>query len=688
MSAQTVRRLLTCWGAAAAIAAGVELARADALDSVGPHWALAFLATWVVGVWITRAEPDNPAARRLLLFGCAALTFLAASCELILQVRNATDGAWFVAANAAVQAVGLLMVAAQVAAIVRYPNGTPLLVAERVLGSAVVALAVVLPPALLLTRSEVTPAWVLQWSERSDGLSVPTVAGPAYVDALAWLGPPLEALHNGVLAVAPLLAIGILAARWRLLEQREQARVAWPLLAGVLFLIGLGISLLADAGAIPRVLGEGVYLLMHVVLPVAMGIGIAAPGLYDPLGTVRRTLAFVAMSAVVLGLYVGTAGYLGMTVGGRDLRTAVMVALLAALVLEPARRFLVRRAGRVAYGTEISRDELLLRLGDALEHTLDRRALAESIALTALEGLEVQWLRLEADGAGVVHVGRPLRVGEQPALASRLRNGHEDLGTISCGPSSVGLAHTRSRMQLDALARQVAMALTNARLADELNIRLSELAASRQRLVTAEETARRRLERDLHDGAQQDLAALLTRIALARSQLGRSDLDRVEQTLTTLQADAEEALRNLRELVSGLDESVLADQGLAAAIEGRAAKLPIPVQVRIGPGVRDTRLAAPVESTAYFTVCEALANTLKHSHAGHAVVALSQQDGQLHINVADDGHGFDPAQVNGTTSLTGLRGLRDRVSAVGGTLNIRSAPGRGTTLTAVVPTQP
>jgi signal transduction histidine kinase len=242
-------------------------------------------------------------------------------------------------------------------------------------------------------------------------------------------------------------------------------------------------------------------------------------------------------------------------------------------------------------------------------------------------------------------------------------------------------------MQLDALARQIALALTNARLADELNIRLTELDASRQRLVTAEETARRRLERDLHDGAQQDLAALLTRIALARNQLGRCDLDRVEQTLTTLQSDAEEALRNLRELVSGLHESALADQGLAAAIEGRAAKLPIPVQVRVGPGVRDTRLAAPVESTAYFTVCEALANTLKHSHASHAVVALSQQDGLLHINVADDGHGFDPARVNGTTSLTGLRGLRDRVSAIGGTLDIRSAPGQGTTLTAVVPTQ-
>jgi signal transduction histidine kinase len=317
----------------------------------------------------------------------------------------------------------------------------------------------------------------------------------------------------------------------------------------------------------------------------------------------------------------------------------------------------------------------LLRLGDTLEHTLDRRALTESIAETAMEGLGAQWVRIGE--VGEVHVGRALRPGERPVATAPLEPDH---GEIACGPAAGG--RTRTRTRLDRLSRQVAMALTNARLADELAARIAETEASRQRIVTAEETARRRLERDLHDGAQQDLAALLTRIALARQQLVRGDLGPLDASLGTLATDTTDAIRNLRELVSGIHETTLADQGLVAAVESRAGKLPIPVEVRCGPGVRDGRLAAAVESTAFFTVCEALANTLKHGGARRAHISMVLSEDRLRIEVSDDGRGFDPAQVNGAT---GLVGLRDRIAAVGGTLEVRSAPGTGTTLTAVVP---
>jgi signal transduction histidine kinase len=237
-------------------------------------------------------------------------------------------------------------------------------------------------------------------------------------------------------------------------------------------------------------------------------------------------------------------------------------------------------------------------------------------------------------------------------------------------------------VKLDTLGRQIALALSNARLADELNAQLIEVDASRQRILEAEQTARRRFERDLHDGAQQDLAALLTRIALARSQLGRRDVDRLDQTLATLQAVAADALQNLRELVSGIHETTLADQGLAAAVEGRAARSSIPVQVSYSPAMRREELAPTVASTAYFTVCEALANTLKHGNARQASVALALDDGRLRIDVADDGQGFDPT---GVAASSGLTGLRDRLAAIGGTLDVQSALGSGTTLTAIVP---
>jgi signal transduction histidine kinase len=122
-----------------------------------------------------------------------------------------------------------------------------------------------------------------------------------------------------------------------------------------------------------------------------------------------------------------------------------------------------------------------------------------------------------------------------------------------------------------------------------------------------------------------------------------------------------------------------------AAVEGRAARLPIPVEVCCGPGVREGRLSAAVESTAYFTVCEALANTLKHGAASRASIAIALEDDLLRIQVVDDGRGFETSAVNGSS---GLVGLRDRIAAAGGTLDVLSAPERGTTLTAVVPAAP
>jgi signal transduction histidine kinase len=677
-----MRVVLTCWGASAGGLLAVEFTRAGAWDSVGPEWTLTFLATYLAGLWAIRSEPGNRAAVRLLVFGCVALTFVAASLELVIQVQAGLVGIGFVSGNAVVQMISFGFVVAQVAALVRYPNGLPRLAVERWSVGALSIIAASLPILLLITRPYVVPAWIVQFSGESDGLGVPMVTSPLYVPALDGLGVGAQLLNDWLLVIGPMIAVGIAAARYRVLDDTDRRRMAWPLLAALVLVLGVVVHGFAEAGALPSLAGETINIASHILLPVSLGIGIAAPHIFDALGTARRTLWFAVLALLILGAYVAAAGLLGVTVGGRNLWLAVLVALLAALVLEPARRTLIRRAGGLAFGRELSRDDLLLRVGETLERTMDRQALTQSIAELALEGLGREWVWLEPAGTEPVHVGRPRRPHEEPVLISRLRHGQGDLGLIACGPATGGRVDPSSRMKLDTLARQIALALTNARLANELNAQLIEVDASRQRLLEAEQTARRRFERDLHDGAQQDLAALLTRIALARSQLGRLDVDRLDQTLATLQADAADALQNLRELVSGIHETTLADQGLAAAIEGRAARLPIPVQVTYSPGMRRERLAPTVESTAYFTVCEALANTLKHGKAGRASVALALDDGHLRIDVADDGQGFDPTDV---AASTGLTGLRDRLAAIGGTLDVRAAPGSGTTLTAIVP---
>jgi len=676
----SIRGVMVAWGAVAAVAAGVALARLG-----GPQWALIALAPYAAGVWTTAVQPANRAASALLAVGCVGLTWAALSADLANRLDADPTLPGFVALNAVVQAVGYLMVAVQVAALVRYPDGRRVYAAEDWLLRGMLLLTPLLPVVLLLTLPEVVPAWVVQYAGEDGLLVPPSVESPWYVASAGWLGQPAELVQGSLIALGPVLGAVVAAARYLRMDTAQRQRMAWPLLAVLVFVLGIGLSVVAEESALPRWLHEGTAIASYMVFPIAMGIGIAAPQLFDALGTVRRTFSYVALSALVLSVYVAVAGALGATVGGDDLNVAVVVAVVAALVLEPVRRTLVRLAERLAFGREVSRDELLLRLGETLERTLDRRALTESIAETAMEGLGAQWVRLELRDAAPVHVGRPLAAGEEPVLSAPLLHGPTSLGRISCGPPARGRPRTRSRIQLELLGRQVAMGLTNARLAEELEDQLREIEASRQRLVRAEDTARRRLERDLHDGAQQDLAALLARIALARSQLGRGDLDRLDQTVGALQEATVETLRNLRELVSGIHETVLADQGLVAAVEGRAARLPIPVKVRCGPGVREGRLAAAVESTAYFTVCEALANTLKHGAASHVFIAIALEDDGLRIQVVDDGRGFDTSTVNGSS---GLVGLRDRIAAVGGTLDVRSAPERGTTLTAVVPTAP
>ena len=215
----------------------------------------------------------------------------------------------------------------------------------------------------------------------------------------------------------------------------------------------------------------------------------------------------------------------------------------------------------------------------------------------------------------------------------------------------------------------------------ELAERARELEASRARIVEAEERARRRIERDIHDGVQQELVALIARIGLARMQLAR-DPSALDATLDDLRSEAQQALADLRELAGGIHPSVLTDRGIVDAIEARASRLPLGVTIECERGLRERRFGETVEGAAYFVVCEGFANALKHSGAERVVVRLEDEGGALRVEVADDGRGFDSAARGGGT---GLAGLADRVDALGGELSVRSAPGEGTNVTVRLP---
>ena len=229
---------------------------------------------------------------------------------------------------------------------------------------------------------------------------------------------------------------------------------------------------------------------------------------------------------------------------------------------------------------------------------------------------------------------------------------------------------------LDSVAAAAGMALENERLRAELRAQLVEVRRSRARLVEAADAERRRLERDLHDGAQQRLLAIGLALQLAQSRLNGAQPD-VGELLNEADDELRAALEELRELARGIHPAILTDQGLSGALPALAERTPVPVTL---VATQLERLSAPVEAAAYFVVSEALANIAKHADASHASVRVEKRDGRLLVEVSDDGVGG--AQLDGGS---GLRGLVDRVHALDGKLELGGGPGKGTRVQAEIP---
>ncbi|HKD98721.1 MAG TPA: sensor histidine kinase, partial [Micromonosporaceae bacterium] len=281
----------------------------------------------------------------------------------------------------------------------------------------------------------------------------------------------------------------------------------------------------------------------------------------------------------------------------------------------------------------------------------------------ALEGQQ-RWVDAEGRPAGL-----PEPDGDPRARVSTLvqRDGRT-LAALAHDPAlDPGLVR--------AAAVAAGMAIDNERLHAEVRAQLEEVLASRQRIVEAGDQERRRVERNLHDGAQQRLATLALSLAMLRDRDGADPA--TATALAQASADLRMAIDDLRELARGIHPAILTEEGLPAAVESLAGRVSLPVRVVAD---FDTRLPGPVEAVAYFVVSESLANVAKYAHASAAEVDISRCDGTLRIEVRDDGvGGADPSLGSG------LRGLSDRVSAVRGTFRVDSRPGGGTLVRAEIP---
>jgi signal transduction histidine kinase len=273
------------------------------------------------------------------------------------------------------------------------------------------------------------------------------------------------------------------------------------------------------------------------------------------------------------------------------------------------------------------------------------------------------------DGRHVDPTGQPIELPQSPDRAVTV--------VTARGEEVAALVHDPALLDEPALVESVrataALVLENERLAAEVRAQLAEVRASRARIVAATDAEQRRIERNLHDGAQQRLVTLSLTLGLAASRGGTGD----SEVLSRAQDEVEEAIAELRELARGIHPTLLRDEGLKTAVEALARRTPLPVTVEGSVG---DRLPDAVELAAYFLVSEALTNVVKHASASEAKVRFRREAAMLRVVVADDGVGGAHASAD-----SGLAGLRDRLEALDAKLDVESEPGRGTTISAEIP---
>src|SRR5690348_6768380 len=405
---------------------------------------------------------------------------------------------------------------------------------------------------------------------------------PIYVHGLDLVGASAGALIDAnILVVVP--ALGLLLLRYRRFGDEQRRQIKWPLFAIALSAISLVILAFGyGPPAIPFWVAAVQYVGTQALLPVGLAMGIVVYKGLDIEDVIRRSVVYGVLWALIAAAYVFVAAAFGIAVGQRvPLALAVLLAIAAALLFQPARRRLERLADRLVFGHRLSGYELIGQLGVRLQTAAAPEDVAGSVAAAVQAGLRAKWVRVTLDRPQPTPVATAGDAGSGGAavhLSAPLIHNDHTIGVIECGPKVESSYEDADQELLNNLGRQAALAIRNSQLSAELSARLEELAASRARLVQAEEAGRRRLERDLHDGVQQELVGVLARLGLARNQLKR-DPELAESTLHDVQLDAQRALEGLQELARGIHPAILSDRGLVAAGAARATRRAMPARV-------------------------------------------------------------------------------------------------------------
>jgi len=560
------------------------------------------------------------------------------------------------------------------------------------------------------------PAWVFA----IDALMLPIVFAlqPGSVDdevhppfhnpiGLAAARPVLVGLAAVGLPLVPLSIVAAALAmvlRFRRSTGVQRVQLKWLMTAGAgiaaVYGITMAFSLAYLSSATPGWLGnlQGVAGLVFCLIPIAIGIAITRHGLYGIDALISRALTSAALGAFITAVYVAVVVGLGSAIGQRrpSVWLSVLATALVAVAFQPVRERVHRLVNRVVYGARATPYEVLSDFAGQLAGQFTTGELLPRLAQTVAEclgGGRVEIWLWTADGltreaswqAGGEEAPSPVPYARPgPGLSAwaalpdaadlgadrvvPVRHRDELLGAIAVSTHAHEPLTPTDEAMLEQVASQAGLVLRNLRLVEDLQ-------RSRQRLVTSQDDERRRLERDLHDGAQQSLVSVAIQLQLAEAQ--EDDEHAVTETLVSASGQLKTAIAELRELAHGIHPAILTERGVGPAVASLAARSAVPVQVDTD---LERRLSPTVEATLYFVVAEALANVGKYAHARQVQVTVRDGGNEVVLTVQDDGVGGADLGRG-----TGLLGLTDRLAVVDGTLEVHSPDGEGTLLTCRVP---
>jgi signal transduction histidine kinase len=650
---------------------------------------LALFGWLSVGALIVSRQPRNWAGWLFLIIG-APLPLLALTQQLVIYGTKVEPGSipllhlWAFVGEYGIYAVALLPLL-----FLLYPDGHPpgrrwrWAIAGLVGGTAFAVLG-------FLFRPGPFNAFL------GDGI---LYVNPLGIDALAGIGTAMVTTGAVAALVSAFSTVIAVLLRFRRSREEERQQMRWlayvASLAGVFFVLQWVLGLVgeilgpdADAPTFELFFALTAFTIVFGV-PAAYLVAIFRHGLWDLDVVVKKTVQYGVLFVAAMAL-IGVVVILpGVFVFGIDRRVVpgiaigVLLTLALSLLRLPARRF----ADRIVYGERstpyevlsefadrvggsYSVDDVLPRMAQLLGEASGGRAARVWLRVGDVWRNEARWPQDAPAPEDIATIGEalPLFAGDQ---AFEVRHKGALLGalTVTEAPDDP-MTPTKTKLVRD-MAAQAGLVLANVRL-------IEDVRESRRRIVSAQDERARALERNIHDGAQQQLVALSVQLRLAEGMVDR-DPGKTRELLADLQARTVETLEDLRDLARGIYPPLLADKGLPAALEAQARKSPLPVTVH-PDGVG--RYGPDVESAVYFCCLEALNNVAKYADAAKVEIRLAHADGQLRFEVTDDGRGFE---TSGSGHGTGLQGMADRLDAIGGMLEIRSAPQRGTTISGRIP---